>query len=1007
MNFSPQPSELHTERRLLSFAFSADAGGELFRKLTGQDRAQDPQRRLPLATDGATQQPEQVRKEEAEKIFSDIDAKVDEKQERFSRLPANFRESFYGYIAGFLLHNVGRFDTDRSQAVEARSATGSEEFSKYRTEILQGVDSLLLQFVSGEDRAQMEQERRTREATVKQRTLEQQMDEVGKKMETARAEGLTGTDTFAPETEQDISVRMQEYEQNAKKVNDYGRQLSQLHQEVLALPEKWQEYLKPGGGNAAVVGGLVAAGIGVSFIPAVNIGVWAAGGIALAAYATWRAVIAVSERAAQQEKADEVNAKIHEAKAKFTGAETGLLGMQQTMERTGAQLRRSPETLREQDRKAVLFQEQQLDKQSSDIAAARQKAQEMLLQRTQKQQAREKHQADLRSVDTALLTRRDQTIQMQQKIHEHADDIAKRTGDITDQISTIDAALLQTDLPDDTYAALQERSRQLHGMQEKGDKALTMFNAGLADVTQQARETEESHRETTTDQQQLLHEDALDADQKQNVDAALTVFDQDLRGIALRREDIQKVSGERNQKLDVHAAQVTEGVTRTLLQTSLVVGNAHEYAQLKDPSDPSKDLRVEPQSYGTIVWSHTWESLGVAWHNVWDNDVWKSVGSRVPFVQGLADAVGILGEGLAQVAAHPVDALKGLGGMFGCMHDAQEGWTLFGLNVSKGEWNGKVFTNTYSGLWKFLTAQNEFDAAARGEEGMTQGRAWGKAVGNIALFLLPGAGAVNAGRRAALATYTLSRALGNGGLRAAVHGARAFASVTVPQFASSVARMPATLVRDIVRLPGALVHAGRSVGSLNVVTEAALAARMWRLAGQANLGQAALEAALERQRQGGNVSEGDIVALRDSARQLARSTEEAQASLEAEQATRILRTAREALRQARANNAPDAAQRERDVMIAERMEAAAQARVRALVARGAADSVMQDLQTMQVGGRVLGDIAALHGGTDQLALMPDAALAELCGLNPQSASDVATLAQLRSRLDALHPQTET
>lgn len=966
------------ERRLLGFAFDGNVGDRIHSEMGGStppESARAPGQNTERGVD----------RPQVNAFLSDVQKRIEEKGKRLEELPGQFKENFERHIADYLVTSIPRFDRNSNRVLETASDPNAQsEFALYKAEMLQGVDKIIDPLLGVEDRAKTDADRRKREAETKRRTLDDQMGALSEAIAVQDPERLQSPEGISLSNPQEIEQYMKEYDERAQAVRAYGNKLSGIHQEVMLLPEKWQEYLKPTASDTAVAGGLVAAGVAASFIPGVNIAVWAGAGLGALIYAGVRAAQAVAIRREQEAKAQVVNKRIADVRAQFAAAQGRLAEVHQGMERDGQALHAAPGQLREEDMKVLAERREQIQKRRSQVTAGIEEGQKAQAETAQHEMEMGRQREELGKAEAELKERLAKTGASQRELQNRTQVIRERAGGIADRRQELQTFIQNAPEGSEERAKAEQSLKQLEEGAGRVREMTLATQQGEKLVGEQRAKMEQGQRSVEEGRQALDEQRVRTAAATENIQEFLGTLDTENMGLAEAEQSIDSFQQYRTEELNTRTEQVAEGVTTALLANHLTIGNLNHYTE-----EVGRIPDVEPQSYFGIVWSNTFESVGNAW-----SSLWKGVGGGLQdflgrnavtnFIAGLAEAVGAFGEGMMHMAAHPGDALKGIVAM-----------------VNVFDWEG--FKTTYAGLWDFLTAKEDFDAAANGVEGASGEKAWGKAVGNFALFLIPGYGAVGNGVRGAATAFRLARSAGTGVARATVNAGIRFTATAVPQFTQRIAMMPIDMLRGIAHLPMGVVRAGMGLRSGAALGDAVNAARTLRTRAVGIADD--LAAARSRGVTGRQLTQLERQAV--EAAEAARGAEAVATAAEEVQGARNARTeARNAVNEGRRLSPQEQelaglAQRERTLAASEQQVAQTEANLSLAQAEQQLGASVAGLNRLTVNGRSVASVAESQGGLSTLAGLSDLELCRAFGVNPTNPLTINRIIRLRQQLTTM------
>lgn len=368
------------ERRLLRFALDEGFAKKLGEKMKAQKGdAAKPEKDGGEEGDAKKEKKnEAVKQDEVKTFVSDIDARISSATQAIEKLPAGLKEKYTENVEQMMVNAVEPADKNRDSVIQASEGG---EFAQFTTTVTKQVEQSNAQFKELEKKAEASAEGQKEQQKKDEANLEKRREEVRAKLAEMKERKGEAFPEIAPDSPDRIREAMAQYSSRVAAISEpeKGRVavLQQAFGLVATLPEKFAEHWKPSGTESAVGGGLVAAGVAASFIPGVNIGVWACAGIGAAVYAGYRAVQLAQLQKEQAELAAEVKKDVAAAKGSLATEQKSIESARAEADKQGQAIGAAPSGVRKKDKQDADTERSRLAKAGMEVRKEKEDATEV------------------------------------------------------------------------------------------------------------------------------------------------------------------------------------------------------------------------------------------------------------------------------------------------------------------------------------------------------------------------------------------------------------------------------------------------------------------------------------------------------------------------------------------------------------------------------------------------------------------------------------------------------
>ncbi|MBM3231029.1 hypothetical protein FJZ28_01755 [Candidatus Peregrinibacteria bacterium] len=653
------------------------------------------------------------------------DVKVVNAVSKAKELPAEFQKQLKDNIAQFC-----RVSYDQYAKKDNKAEMSSQEHAEWQVNLMQKVDEILAGIVGGADSAKKNQEEKERKIG----TLDEQLNRLPAQLQKLEhtdldldTEALSHPETLTPDV---LQKELQKYEERSGRIQKQREAMSNKAVELGDIQKAYAAEVHTNNlaiGSAALgVGTIVFAAASTSWVPGLNLVTAGAAAVAIAAAAAAKAAM----RARELERAKMANAKIDAFKQQYDAQRQELGKAVGDMRQDGDLLNSAPTAFRHETENKHKSTQEQLSAGAQTLSENRADAR-LRLQQTQEQLA------GIRDQKTAVNLQNNQLAQAKQNAESKQQTITVGEMKLKDKMGTIDAAIRQLESNgQQSDQTAQEKIEDLKRMRTRMEEGSAAMAAGGEDL----EKFFSAYPQATDDisRRQLLleqTEQALGQTTGTLSDAEATLTEQ-LKQI---QESSGLVDKEATATLDAVAGiekAVTEGVGRIAVDNIKAQGGVEmEWASIKD-------MKVETPAFATSLA----EAVAAPFEGVF-----KGIGNALSYASkevpvlnlpGISHTLRFVG-GVSEAAA---DITGGIAKMV-VLLPAALGGNKEGIQMAKGLGNLLLVGTTegsreaWSGMGKAIVAADLWSTDGA--------KAAGKALTNIALFFIPGAGEAGAAGRLA------------------------------------------------------------------------------------------------------------------------------------------------------------------------------------------------------------------------------------------------------------------
>lgn len=719
--------------------------------------------------------------ERTKALVSEANDAIDKHAESLTTLPSDIADRLQDDVTDYFVAAVETFDKNGTKGLSM------EEFSSYKEKMITKLEENLAQFVvKQEDTAKKEESKE--EKSVREAEAKKTLDQARAEMEQSRFELEEAQDldeallTQGPDgLQKALEIQQQRFaslQKEQAKFQAFAKETTEFHQaaqrEMTELADRNKMIIYAGSLFPPLVGAFLA-----------------------------KALITDGLEAKDQQVADKLNTEIEEAKRHFAERQKTFTERADDFRSDGEKLNKGTEHLKDKTAQTGAAEVGKVDAAAEEARNEKDAREEQYAQIVAAKEALEAQKDGLAERKETLRQRRLEALEKGRAMENATSMIGENRGKIDEAIAK---AREQLPLQNDPLrkAALEERLQALEASRTAVSERGTEARRGEESIEESTKRLQEQEAEVEN-AEPLLDAQDLELDEMQDILAeSITGLDGHLTSLDERKANVAEQT-----EAQLEGIETTEElISDTVFEANLATGK--ELADIQKQGERLQEMpKIEVEKITNVVQA-AFEGMAKGVNLVFQKlivgnlesltkylkDVVKDIpvlNVAVPILLfptevgiGLIAGAGELVEGLATMAAHPIDTGAGLG-------------ALIGRNPQTGEWSLSTAGETWKNMGKALVAYEDFESG-------NAGKGVGKVLFNV-LTTATGGGAALRGVSVAGTAFKIAR-LGKAGVLKA--SAKALYAGTKSAGRKFLADAPAG-IKTICKIPGKICKTPRAI----------------------------------------------------------------------------------------------------------------------------------------------------------------------------------------------------